>query len=120
MSDKDYRIILPLTLDGISKYGDIYDVTMCNDDNAKTLKISGYDFDKMNIEDICLDLYKKYKFLLGDGDYYFLHYNDCIILKKYLVDSINIKEQLSLELYDSLISFCDEAIMLKTGLGFDF
>lgn len=120
MNDKEHRIILPLTLDGVYKYGDISDVAMCNEDNSRILIIPGYDFDKMNIDDICLDLYKKYKFLIGDGDYYFLDYNDCLILKNYLVDNINIKEQLSLELYDSLISFCDEAIKRKTGLGFDF
>lgn len=120
MIDKDYRIILPLTLEGISKYGDIYDVTKCSDDNAKVLIISGCDFDKMHFDYICLDLHRKYKFLLGDGDYYFLDYDDCVLFKNYIVDNTNVKEQLSLELYDSLICFCDEAIKLKTGLGFDF
>ena len=37
MNGKDYKIILPLTLAGIPKYGDLYDVTSCNNCNAKFL-----------------------------------------------------------------------------------
>lgn len=62
MNGKDYKIILPLALAGISKYGNLYDVTSCNNCNAKFLVISGKDFDMWNIENICLDLYTRYGF----------------------------------------------------------
>lgn len=116
MNGKDYKIILPLTLAGIFKYGDLYDVTSCNNLNAKFLVISSEEFVKCNIENICLDLYTRYGFLLGDGDYY-LEYNDCKILNDYLKNN---KNEISSKIYDLLINFCDEVIKLKTGLGFDF
>ncbi len=117
MNGKDYKIILPLTLARIPKYGDLYDVTSCNNLSAKFLVISSEEFVKWNIENICLDLYTRYGFLLGDGDYYYLEYNDCKILKDYLKNN---KNEISSKIYDLLINFCDEAIALKTGLGFDF
>ena len=121
MIDKDYKIILPLTLDGLSKYADLYDVTMCNDDNARILVVSGTDFENMNLDMFCLDLYKKYGFLLGDGDYYFLDCNDCKLLKEHMITNAdNVRTQLSSCLYETLLNFCDEAIKLNTGIGFDF
>ena len=117
MNGKDYKIILPLTLAEIPKHGDLYDVTSCNNCNAKFLVISNEEFVKWNIENICLDLYTKFGFLLGDGDYYYLEYNDCKILKDYLKNN---KNEISSKIYDLLINFCDKAIKLKAGLGFDF
>ena len=117
MNGKDNKIILPLTLVGIPKSGDPYDVTSCNYCNAKFLVISNEEFDMWNIENICLDLYTKFGFLLGDGDYYYLEYNDCKILKDYLKNN---KNEISSKIYDLLINFCDKAIKLKAGLGFDF
>lgn len=120
MKDKDYKIILPLTLEGVSKYGDMYDVTLLSSRSAKFLIISGEDFDTMCIDNICLELYRKFGFLLGEGDYCFIDYVGCESIKKYLENKNDIKKQLSLELYNAIINFCNEAIRIKTGLGFDF
>lgn len=116
-----YRIILPFTLENMPIFGDIFDVTMCDEKKAKFFYISEGEFKSMNIDDICLDLFIKYQWLLGDGDYYFLNYEECRVLKEYLVSNTNnVKNQISSYIYNNLIEFCDEAIKFKTGIGFDF
>lgn len=120
MNYHEIKIILPLSLDGLPKYGDLIDVSLCTVDKMKEIIIE----DDCEIEnfDILSDLlFVRFGFLIGYGDYYFLFEKDCIKLKKYLEDNIDdVKKLLSKSIYNKLIEFCDEAIKLKTGLGFDF
>lgn len=115
--DKKYYIVLPLSLDGIPIIDGEYDLSFFEKYDTKYIEIDSNDYDLLEIEDLNLELYKKYGFLLEEGEYTFLDFNDCIKLKEYLNNNISSQVKIN-NFYQKLINFCDEAIKKSTGIAF--
>lgn len=94
---------------------------MLSDNEINVIEISGDEYENMEIDKMNYDLSIKYEFMIGFGDYDFLDASKCQLLKEYLEN--NLKKghaKLTEQFKKLLIDFCNKAIALNTGIGFDY
>lgn len=114
------KFYLAKTLNGIGKYGDIFDLSNESNEKVESFEIEEDDF--ALLEEYFIDsINDKCNSLLEYGDYDFFDVDKCKILKNWLEENIanNSVKRLD-ELYNKLLEYTNKAIQYNTGLAIDF
>ncbi|SCY14284.1 hypothetical protein [Butyrivibrio sp. INlla14] len=113
------ELYLAKTLDGMKKYGPIYDLSMEPAERVESYQF-GFEENEWLLDNVIDGINAECDTLLDDGDYDFISADKCKALKDYLkkMDKSMIPSEYH-EVIQKLIEFSDKAIEYGTGMAID-